>query len=346
MNKTPMAQARPNSVHPAPQAAAKANYRPPARGPQRGIAIGIALAVLILLPFVITDKFILSLAVTTFITVITASSLHLIVRMGHVSLGHSAFVGIGAYLSAFAMMKLSLPFWAAICLAFAGPALLALLIGPVVLRLTGKYFVLVTFLFGEIIRTIFSNWTGLTGGSSGISGVPAPSPFFASPIPFYYLVLGFAVVIVAFIGRLLSCEMGRAIEAIRESESLANCSGIPVLRTKVMVFMLGCGIAGIGGALFGQFIQYIDPTSFSIVQSLNLVVINVIGGMFTLVGPIVGTLFVVLFPEFLRGYVELQYVFFGILLILAMAFFPGGIADMGSLVQKFRLRRKPLENRS
>jgi len=297
------------------------------------VAAVVALA-LVLLPFTGQDKFVLSVAVTTFITAIAAASLHLIVRTGHVSLGHAAFMGIGAYVSALATMRLNLPFPLAVCLAFLAPAALALLVGPVVLRLTGKYFVLVTFLFGEIVRTVFVNWTEVTGGSNGIFGVPAPSPYFAEPVPFYYLALGFMLVILALIARLFNSEIGRAIEAIRESEPLARCSGVPVLRLKVTIFVLACGLAGIAGALQGHFVRYIDPTSFATDQSLTLVVINVVGGMFTLVGPILGTLFMVLLPEFLRGYVELQHVFFGVVLILVMAFFSGGIADMGQLLRR------------
>jgi branched-chain amino acid transport system permease protein len=301
--------------------------------------VAIVVLALIALPLALPNKFILSVAVTTFITVIAAVSLHLIIRTGHVSLGHAAFMGIGAYVSAIATMQLKLAFPLALGLAFAAPAVVAMLIGPVILRLTGKYFVLVTFLFGEIVRTVFVNWTSVTGGSSGIFGVPPPSPLFARPVPFYYLALAFALVIVAFVGRLLTCEVGRAIESIRESEPLARCSGVPVLSIKVAVFVLGCGLAGIAGALQGHFVQYIDPTSFSVDQSLNLVVINVVGGMFTLIGPIVGTVFIVLLPEFLRGYVELQHVFFGIVLILVMAFFSGGIADIGSLFGRIKERR-------
>ena len=294
-------------------------------------AVAALLAVLIALPLASDEKFVMSVAVTTFITAIAAASLHLVVRTGHVTLGHAAFMGIGAYASVIGTMTFHLPFALSVVAAFIVPAALALVVGPIVLRLTGKYFVLVTFLFGEIVRMIFVNWSSVTGGSNGIFGVPAPSPLFASTVPFYYLALGFMVVILAFIARLLNSEVGRAIDAIRESEPLARCSGVPVLRTKVMIFVLACGIVGVAGALQAHFVRYIDPTSFSLVQSLNLVVINVIGGMYTLVGPLVGTVFVVLLPEFLRGYVELQHVFFGILIILVMAFFPGGIANMGTL---------------
>ncbi len=292
-------------------------------------ALALVLA-LIAMPLVVTDKFILSVATTLCITAIAAASLHLVIRTGHVSLGHAAFMGVGAYASVLTTMALGLPFIAGIVAAFIAPAILALLIGPLVLRLTGKYFVLVTFLLGEIIRMVFVEWKDVTGGANGIFGVPPPSPMFLEPVPYYYLSLGFAVLLIGFIARVLSSETGRIIDSIREGEQLAECSGVPVIRFKVMMFTLSCGIVGIAGALQGHFVRYIDPTSFSVTQSLNLVVMNVIGGMYTLAGPLIGSLFLVVLPEFLRSYVELQRVIFGIILIVVMAFLPGGLAEIGA----------------
>lgn len=339
MSKQSILPATLGSAHASPAAPQPAAGRPARRWLAHPAVIALLVAALVVLPLLGLDKFVLSVAVTTFITAIAAASLHLIVRTGHVSLGHAAFMGIGAYVSAIATTNYAVPFPIAMCLAFLAPAVLALFVGPILLRLTGKYFVLVTLLFGEIVRTVFVNWTSVTGGSNGISGVPAPSEFFAAPVPFYYLALGFALVIIGMVGRLLASEVGRIIDSVREGESLARCSGVPVLATKVAVFVLACGIVGIAGALQAHFVHYIDPTSFAVVQSLNLVVINVIGGMYTLIGPLLGTVFVVLLPEFLRGYVELQHVVFGIVLILVMAFFSGGIADAGVLLDRLGFGR-------
>lgn len=304
-------------------------------------AAAVMAAAAALLPLATTESFVLTVAIMVFITAIAAASLHLIIRTGQVSLAHAAFMGLGAYASVLSVMRLGLPFGAAILAAFAVPAALAALIGPLVLRLHGKYFVLVTFLFGEIVRMVFVEWSGLTGGGNGIFGVPAPAPMFQDQVAFYYLAFGFAVVLIGFIAWLLGSEVGRVIDAVREGERLAECSGVPVLRVKVAMFALGCGIAGIAGALQGHFIRYIDPTSFSIIQSLNLVVMNVIGGMYTLAGPIIGTLFLVVLPELLRGYVDLQRVFFGIILIVVMAFLPGGVADLGGRLAAALRGRSP-----
>lgn len=313
-------------------------------GGARPAALALLLLVLVGLPLAIDDKFILSVMTTVCITAIAAASLHLIIRTGHVSLGHAAFIGAGAYTSVIATMSFGWPFPLAMLAAFVTPALLALLIGPLVLRLTGKYFVLVTFLFGEILRMVFVEWKGVTGGANGIFGVPPPAPVFLDATAYYYLALGVAVAAIGFVARLLSSEVGRIIDSIRESERLAVGSGVPVLRFKVMIFTIGCGLAGVAGALQGHFIRYVDPTSFSTIQSLDLVVMNVVGGMHALAGPLVGTLFLIVTPEFLRGYVELQRVLFGVILIVVMAFFPGGLLDIGgrgvSLLRQ-RLTRRP-----
>ena len=289
-------------------------------------------------PLLLADQFAISIGTTLMITGIAAVSLHLVIRTGHVSLAHAAFMGLGAYAAVISVMTFELPFPVAILAAFAAPALLALLVGPLLLRLSGKYFVLVTFLLGEIIRLVFVSWQSFTGGANGIFGVPAPYESFSAPVTYYYFVFAFTVACMAFSARLLQSETGRAIDAIREESRLAECSGVPVLRLKVTIFVISCGMVGVAGALSAFFIRYIDPTSFSIIQSLNFVVMNIVGGMHMLVGPIVGALFFVILPEFLRGYVELQRVIFGVCLIVVMAFLPGGIVELTTRIRRLLVR--------
>lgn len=292
----------------------------------RGLGIVVVL-VLIAMPYAIDERFIYHVGVLVCLTAIAAASLHLIIRTGHVSLCHSAFVGVGAYVSANVMLKLGLPFPAAVLCGALGAALLALAIGPVILRLTGKYFVLITFLFGEILRMVFVDWQAMTGGANGLDGIPPPSPAFADPKHFYALALVAAALGIGLCARILTCELGRYIDAIREGEQLAECAGVPVIRTKVMVFVIACGLAGFAGAFQAHYSHYISPQAFSPIESLNLVIMNVIGGMSTLVGPLIGTVFMLVIPELLRGYVELQHILFGLILLAVMAFLPGGMAD-------------------
>jgi branched-chain amino acid transport system permease protein len=295
------------------------------------------LAIFVVLPLSSPDNFTLSLATTLLITGVAVTSLHLVIRMGHVSLAHGAFMGLGAYASVIAVVKFGLPFPVALGLAFLVPAALGLVIGPMLLRLSGKYFVLVTFLLGEIVRLVFVSWQSFTGGSNGIFGIPLPYDFLNTPTTFFYFTLVISTVCIGLVARILQSEVGRMIDSIREDSRLAECSGVPVFRTKVTIFVLSCGLVGIAGALSAFFIRFIEPTSFSMIQSLNFVVMNIVGGMHQLAGPIVGTLFFVLLPEFLRGYVELQRIIFGICLIVVMAFLPGGIIGLIARLRQLAL---------
>jgi branched-chain amino acid transport system permease protein len=307
-------------------------------------AIALCLpALLAAWPLVVPNRFVLTIATLIFLGAIGATSLHLIIRTGHISFGHAAFAGVGSYGCVLGITRLGLNPFAGLLVGIAVPALLALLIGPVVLRLTGKYFVLVTFLLGEIIRMGFVEAISVTGGSNGISGIPPLHPGLATPLAIYYVCLAASASCIGLCARILASDIGRTMDSVREAQSIAECSGVPVIRVKVTIFVLACGLAGLHGGLTAFFLGYIDPNTFGVVESLNLVVMNVIGGMYSLAGPLIGTVFIVALPELLRGYVELQHVFFGIILIVVMAAFPGGIAEIVSrlrnLVGRGRQRR-------
>lgn len=287
----------------------------------------LALAIAVT-PYWIDERFVYHIAIMVCLATIGASSLHMIIRTGHVSLCHAAFIGVGAYVSANVVMKLGLPFAGGLAAGTLASALLALVIGPIILRLTGKYFVLITFLFGEILRMVFVDWQTVTGGANGLSGIPPVAPALTDPKIFYLLALAATLLSVGICARILTSEIGRFINSIRESEQLTECVGVPVIRTKVVIFVIACGFAGFAGALLAHYSRYISPPNFGPIESLNLVIMNVIGGMQTLVGPLIGAFFLVLVPEFLRGYVQLQHIIFGVILIIVMAFLPGGIAGL------------------
>ncbi len=293
-------------------------------------AIAAVVAVLVLWPLFTQDKFFLHVGTRLCFAAIGAASLHLIIRTGHVSLGHTAFMGVGAYTSVYLVMQMKLPFLVGLVAATGASALLALIIGPVILRLTGKYFVLITFLLGEIARMIYVDWRSVTGGANGIFEIPPPTPFFAEKLHYYYLALAAAAAVIAFCARLLNSEIGRAMEAIREGEKLAECSGVPVIRTKITIFVIACALVGFQGSLQAHYETLISPQLYSSLESLNYVIMNVIGGMHTLVGPLVGAAFMIIVPELLRDYVNAQHILFGIILIVVMAGLPTGLVGMGA----------------
>ena len=284
-------------------------------------------------PYALDERFGYHIAIMVCFAAIGASSLHLIIRTGHVSLCHSAFVGVGAYASANVVMKLNLPFVAGLAAGTLAAAALALVIGPIILRLTGKYFVLITFLLGEILRMVFVDWIAVTGGANGLSDIPAPASGLCRP----------EIVLSARAGRdgvmhrdlwRASCRPRSVASSTRsaKSEQLAECVGVPVIRTKILMFVIACAFAGFAGSLLAHYARYISPPNFGPLKSLNLVIMNVIGGMNTLIGPLIGAIFLVLVPELLRGYVQLQHVIFGLVLIVVMAFMPGGMAGLRDTV--------------
>lgn len=306
-------------------------------------ALAIVVACLLVaacLPLIATNPFVLTVGTIVALNMIGATSLHLIIRTGHVSLAHAGFMGIGGYTATLTLMRLGWPFPFNLLAGAVMPALLALLLGPLLLRLQGKYFVLVTFLFGEILRLAFVQWTSVTGGANGIFGIPAPAPIFATPQAFYWLVFGIALLCGGLVARLLSGGIGRVIDSLREGERLAQAAGVPVLGVKVAVFVIATALVGIQGGLTAHYLHYIDPGAFTSVQSLNFVVMNVIGGMRSLVGAVAGTLFLVTLPEMLRGYVEMQQIIFGIILIVVMAAIPGGLVELAGRVRQLVASRR------
>jgi branched-chain amino acid transport system permease protein len=288
--------------------------------------LGVALVVW---PMFVHGVFFTYIGTLVLLYTIGAASLHLILRTGHLSLCHAAFMGLGGYASALLTTRLGWPFAPALLASAVVPAAVALVVGPILLRLRGVYFVLVTFTLGEVVRLVFTEWQSLTGGADGIFRIPPPFPFLADKRAYYYFALIMATVCVGIVARILSSQTGRYIDAIREAERLAQSSGVPVLRFKVMIFAIACGLVGVQGSLLAHFITFIAPSAYTFNESLNLLVMNVIGGMGGLTGPLIGAAFLTALPEFLRGWVELQRVLYGVVLMLVMLFVPGGLIEIG-----------------
>jgi branched-chain amino acid transport system permease protein len=295
------------------------------------IAAGAILAGLV--PFAVGETFVLYIATLVALNAIGAMSCHLIMRLGQLTLGHAAFMGLGGYASALLVMNHGVNWWLAMLAGAALAGLAGLIVGPIVLRLKGVYFVLFTFTFGEFAKQVFVDAIPVTNGSEGISAIPFP-PGFETGTKFYYLTLAFALVIGCFCGRLLKSQFGDAVDAIRESESLARSNGVPVFKVKVTIFALACALVAVQGALGASMVHYISPLSYNFPESLKFVVINIIGGLNSIWGPVLGSIFIVALPELLRSWVDYQWVFYGFVLIVLMKYLPGGLFDLGVLVRR------------
>lgn len=288
------------------------------------------LVVLGLLPLLFQNAYFRSILVTTEIYALLALSMDLLFGyLGAISLGQAVFLGVGAYASTLLSMRAGWPFWLSAPAALALCALIALGIGYLSMRtLTGIYFAIATFAFAEIFRIITVNWVDLTRGSMGISNIPAPalgSFTFASDLSQYYLVL--VVVALCLLGaeRLIHSPYGRAFQAIREHPALALSVGVPVVRVKVLCFVLSGIIAGAAGVMYAHHYRIISPELFSLSYDAHPLIAVMIGGRGTLYGPVIGSLILVVLPELLRAAGNIRLLVFGALMLLSILFMPEGI---------------------
>ncbi len=307
-------------------------------------AIGVLLLLAFGVPSVVESQFWLHLLDMTLINAVMALGLNVILKTGQVSMAHAAFMAIGAYVSAQLTVKLGVPFLAAFGLAGVGAAVVALVLGRIILRLTGVYFLLFTFALNEFLYLLNKNVPALTGGNDGIVGIKPPTiPFIADPLrskaSFDYLALVVAVLAVTFVAALYRSPFGRAMDAVRESEVLASSTGYNPMRVKVVAFSLGCLLAGLGGSLYAHFLLYIAPFSFTFWESVNFLLMNIVGGSTALAGPIVGAMILTPLPEVLRAYVMWQQVLYGLTFMLFMRFLPDGVTAVAGWVYRVVVAR-------
>jgi len=299
------------------------------------ILLTIVIIATLLIPMVITESYHLHLINMSYIYVILALSLGLIVGfIGELSLGHAAFFAIGAYTSALITMDLEFSFWITLPIAIMFAAFFGFLVGYISLKLKGPFFAITTLVFGEIIRLMINNLEGLTRGAMGLPGIKPPNPIaipklftidFYDRRIFYYLILLFVVLSVILIYRIVFSRIGRAFIAIREDDVLAKSIGVNAMRYKIIAFVVASGMAGLAGCLYAHYILFISPVTFDISQSINIVLMVIIGGSNSILGPILGAFLLTLLPEILRAIAEYRMVIYGAILVFAIIFMPNGI---------------------
>lgn len=257
------------------------------------------------------------------INIIIVLGLNLITGVtGQLSLGHAAFVSIGAYSSSILMMSLGVPFGVALIAAFIIAGLVGGLFGIPILRLHGDYFAIATLGFCEVVRVIMMNMKATINGESqrlslSLSNIPQHIS-----IP---LVLILVVLSVLFMIRLEKSKFGLALRSIREDEIASQMMGINIARHKVLSFAIGSAFAGLGGALLASYITAISPNDFGFTRSIELLCMLVLGGMGSIVGVIAGTTILTAIPEVLRFASEYRMIMYGVVLIIMMVFRPKGL---------------------
>lgn len=282
-------------------------------------------------------NYLLHILIMMSIYVILSLSLNLLTGYtGLLSLSHAAFYGIGAYVNTICIVMFGLPFMLAAALAIVVAVAMSLLISLPSIRLRSDYFVLASLSFQIIIFTVLYNWVELTRGPFGFFNIPRPKLFgmsLSSPAAYFVLSASVALICTGVLYLIGNSPFGRVLKAIREDEVAAAAMGKNITRFKIVAFAIAAGCAAVAGILFAGYMRYIDPTSFTIMESIFIVSIIIIGGSGNISGPIVGTALLVLLPEAIRfiGVPDtlapnLRQVIYGALIILILRYKPQGIS--------------------
>jgi branched-chain amino acid transport system permease protein len=315
------------------------------------------LALIALIAPAILGEFYIGELGAVFIFAIAGVGLMLLVGYtGLISLGHAAFLGIGAYVNSVFLAQ-GVPFLITLPLAGLFTALCGAAIGRPTLRMSGLYLAIATLAFGSIVGTVFQKWTAVTGGFDGFA-VPTPYVFgypIESAAGIYYVALAVLVFVMWISANLLRSPIGRAMVAIRDSEVSAQSMGINLARYKTLAFAISAGMTGLAGALFAHYVRYLAPDAFDVLLSIQFVTIVFVGGLGSLRGALLGAMFVRLLPQFIAIVRDdlpfgigrlpgLEPSLFGLVLVLVILFQPGGLNGMWlkakSWFQEFPFKRQ------
>jgi len=249
-------------------------------------------------------EYVLHILVLIGIYVVLSVSLNLVAGYtGLISIAHAAFYGVGAYVAALMALNWHVPFWLCLLCAIALTGVLGAVVGIPSLRIRDDYFVVATFAVQVIAVSIMNNWTDLTGGPMGLPGIPQPEILgwrISSHVDYLVLVGLLGALALWVSRRLVQSPFGRALKTIREDEVLAQAVGKNVAAFKVLVFVVSAGMAAVAGVVYAYYISFIDPTSFTVMESIFIISIVIIGGAGSLWGPVVGAVVLVTLPELLR----------------------------------------------
>lgn len=264
----------------------------------------ISLAVCLLLLPMLLGKYMIFVACVCGVSIISALGLNILTGYtGLMSLGHAAFMGIGAYTAAILSTKAGFPFPAALFLAGCMAAITGFVVGVPTLRLKGLYLVVTTLSFQFITEHVIYHWESMTAGDKGIN-LPTPVLLgveLGTYGSYYYVILFLVVVTALFTKNIAMTHTGRALLAVRDRDIAAEIIGVPVARYKIIAFVVSSFIAGVAGALYAYLLGFISPDHFTFAQSILYVAMIIIGGMGTVMGSILGAVFMVLLPEFLNA---------------------------------------------
>ncbi len=247
---------------------------------------------------------------------------------GQLALCQAAFLGLGAYCVALATVDYGLPFFVGLSMSIALTGLIGALLGLTTLRLAGHYLAMVTISFQLIVTMVLTNWIGFTHGSDGISGIPRPVLGvidLSGGAPYLGLCLIILLAVILVVESLKASKLGRAMQAVRDNEIAASTCGVDVFRTKLAAFAASAALGGLGGGLFAGAFSFISPDQFTFNDSIVLLTMALLGGVESAVGALLGTVLLVLLPEWLRFLRQIYLAIYGAAVIVIMIFMPRGV---------------------
>jgi len=291
----------------------------------RIVSVLIAILVVAALPWLLQTPYWRGILVLCAMNVLLALSLNLVLGYtGQLNLGQSAFFAIGAYVSTILIKSYGWSFWLAALVAVGGAGLLGLALAAFAVRLRGHYLAIASLGFAVITYQVLINWENVTQGVRGIYGILPPV---RSTIGLFYLVAGIAVLVYVLMDNLVRSPIGETLRAIREDEVSAASLGINAAVWKAFAFGLGAAIAGLAGCFYPGFVGTLVPEAFNIVESFTMLAMVIVGGMGTMIGPVIGAIVLTFLPEVLRDFGEFRLMIYGLALTLVVLFMPGGIVQ-------------------
>ena len=294
-----------------------------------GLSVIGSSVVLLPVPLILSNPWKLGILNLIAIHAIVVLGLNLFIGYaGQISLGHAAFFGLGAYGSAILTTTFGMAPIAAMTLTAGGVGLAALGIGIPVLRLSGHYLAMATLGFNIVVHNILIQWDRVTGGPSGLSGVPSFALFglpFQGELRQYYLLWGAALIALTFSLNLVRSGVGRGLAALAEDEVAAAAMGVDVRRGKIVIFTVSAVFAAIGGSLFAHYMGTVTPDTFGIFASIDFLIMAVIGGLGSLWGSLGGAVLVTVLPHLLGPLEDFKDIIYGLIVVAILLLFPGGL---------------------
>jgi branched-chain amino acid transport system permease protein len=302
------------------------------------IAVSVLLAALTLAPLGLKNYGIYLLTLWC-VYVIAGMGLNLTVGYaGQMSIGHAAFLGIGAYTAAI-LMKIGIAFWFVLPLAALLCFAVGLVLGFPALRVQHHYLAFATLGFNILVYLFIRNEEWLTGGTFGISGLQRPTLFGVSldgAGPYFYFTYVSTILLALILWWVIRSPWGRAFAALRDNPIRAESLGVNIMAYTLLAFAIGAAFAGIAGAYFAALVQFIEPGPFHLTTSLMMLLMVIVGGSGRFFGPMLGAAIVILLPEWLRFMKDWYLVAFGLAVVMLMIWLPGGLL---SIPERIRLRR-------